>query len=58
MTSCAKSSKGNVIPGLRYRDAVAMIDWLWAGAGIEKGAAHMGPNGTVGHAQLTLETAW
>ncbi len=38
MTSCAKSSKGNVIPGLRYRDAAAMIDWLWAGAGIEKGA--------------------
>ncbi len=52
MTSDATSAKGNVIPGLRYRDAVAAIEWLCRALGFEKNAVYMGPNGTVAHAQL------
>lgn len=50
----AKRSRGNVIPGLRYRDAVGMIEWLCRALGFEKNAVYMGPNGTVAHAQLTF----
>lgn len=54
MTSHAKLSKGNVVPGLRYRDAVAMIEWLCRALGFEKNAVYLGPNGTVAHAQLAF----
>jgi uncharacterized glyoxalase superfamily protein PhnB len=43
-----------VIPGFRYRDAHAAIDWLCKVFGFEKNAVYEGENGTVGHAQLTL----
>lgn len=43
-----------VIPSLRYRDALAAIDWLVRAFGFEKHAVHMGPDNTVAHAQLTL----
>jgi uncharacterized glyoxalase superfamily protein PhnB len=48
------SVKGNVIPGLRYKDAVAMIEWLCRAFGFEKNAVYMGSGETVSHAQLTL----
>jgi uncharacterized glyoxalase superfamily protein PhnB len=43
-----------VIPGLRYRDAPAAIDWLCRALGFEKQAVYPNPDGTIGHAQLTF----
>jgi len=43
-----------VIPGLRYRNALAAIDWLTRAFGFTRHAVYMGPNDTVMHAQLTL----
>ena len=43
-----------VIPALRYRDARAAIDWLCQVFGFERRAVYDGPNGTIGHAELTL----
>jgi uncharacterized glyoxalase superfamily protein PhnB len=54
MTNFAKNCKSTLIPGLRYRDAMAMIDWLCGAFGFEKQAVYQGPNGTVMHAQLTF----
>ena len=47
-------TKSAIIPGLRYRDALAAIDWLCRAFGFQKHAVYMGPNHTVAHAQLTL----
>jgi len=43
-----------VIPGFRYRDAPAAIEWLCNVFGFEKKAVYEGENGTIGHAELTL----
>ena len=43
-----------MIPGLRYRNARAMIDWLCKVFGFERQAVHAGPGDIVMHAQLTL----
>jgi uncharacterized glyoxalase superfamily protein PhnB len=50
----SNQTKSTVIPGLRYRDALAAIDWLTRAFGFEKQAVYMGPNNTVAHAQLTF----
>lgn len=42
-----------IIPGLRYRDAHAMIEWLCRAFGFHKHAVHDDDNGGVAHAQLT-----
>lgn len=47
-------TRSTLIPSLRYRDALAAIDWLIRAFGLEKNAAYMGPNNTVAHAQLTF----
>jgi len=52
MKTCAKQCKATVIPGLRYRNAKAMIEWLVEAFGFEKQAIYEGPNGVVMHAQL------
>jgi uncharacterized glyoxalase superfamily protein PhnB len=55
MTTHAKSTRSTVIPALRYRDALAAIDWLISAFGFEKQAVYLGPdNTTVMHAQLTF----
>lgn len=52
MTTQGKSC---VIPSLRYRDALAAIDWLVRAFGFEKKAVYLGAdNKTVAHAELTL----
>jgi uncharacterized glyoxalase superfamily protein PhnB len=43
-----------VIPGHRYRNAPAAIDWLCRVFGFERKAVHEGPNGVILHAELTL----
>ncbi|HXC94185.1 MAG TPA: VOC family protein [Edaphobacter sp.] len=55
MTTPAKDCRSTVIPAIRYRNALAAIDWLIAAFGFEKQALYLGPdNTTVMHAQLTF----
>ncbi len=55
MSNQAKSCTATIIPSLRYRDALAGIDWLGRAFGFEKNAVYLGPdNKTVMHAQLTF----
>jgi uncharacterized glyoxalase superfamily protein PhnB len=43
-----------IIPGFRYRNAPAAIDWLCRVFGFERHAVHEGENGTIAHSELTL----
>ncbi len=52
--SYARDCKSAVIPSRRYRDCLKAIDWLVEVFGFEKQVVYEGPNGTVGHAQLTF----
>jgi uncharacterized glyoxalase superfamily protein PhnB len=55
MTNQAKTCRSTIIPSLRYRDALAAIDWLIRAFGFEKQAVFVAPdNKTVQHAQLTF----
>jgi uncharacterized glyoxalase superfamily protein PhnB len=47
-------SRSSIIPALRYRDAPAAIEWLCRVFGFARHAVYEGPNGTIGHAELTL----
>jgi len=47
-------SPSSVIPGFRYRDARGAIEWLCNVFGLERNAVYEGENGTIAHAQLTL----
>ena len=46
--------RNSVIPGLRYRNAPAAIDWLCQVFGFERRAVYEGEGGTILHAELTL----
>ena len=47
--------KSNIIPGMRYRDAYASIDWLCSVLGFERHLVVPGDaEGSVAHAQLVL----
>ena len=46
-----------IIPGLRYRDASAAIDWLCDAFGFEKHLVVPGPDGKIAHAQLTFRNS-
>lgn len=48
------NQNGIIIPGLRYKDAPAMIEWLEKAFGFEKHLVVEGENNTIEHAQLTL----
>ncbi len=52
--SFAKNCKSTIIPGLRYRDALGMIDWLCRAFRFEKNAVFSNGDGTVMHSQLTF----
>jgi uncharacterized glyoxalase superfamily protein PhnB len=43
-----------IIPTMRYRDAVAAIDWLCRAFGFEKHLVVPGDDGVIHHAQLTF----
>jgi uncharacterized glyoxalase superfamily protein PhnB len=47
-------AKSRIIPGMRYRDAPAAIEWLCLVFGFEKHLVVPGENGSIAHAQLTL----
>jgi uncharacterized glyoxalase superfamily protein PhnB len=54
MASLAKQTRATVIPGLRYRDAKAAIEFLCNAFGFEKHLVVDGPNNTIAHAQLAF----
>lgn len=54
MSTPAKDCRATVIPGMRYRNAPAMIEWLQRAFGFERHAVYEGPGGTIAHAQLTF----
>jgi uncharacterized glyoxalase superfamily protein PhnB len=54
MSNIAAHSKSTIMPTLRYRNAPAAIDWLCTVFGFERHAVYEGENGTIGHAELTL----
>ncbi|GAA0706757.1 VOC family protein [Dokdonella soli] len=54
MPSLAASTTATIIPSLRYRDALAAIDWLCRAFGFEKQAVHADDKGVVQHAQLVF----
>ena len=54
MHSHAKDTVATVIPALRYRNALAMIEWLCKAFGFEKHAVYADGD-TVHHAQLSWQ---
>lgn len=46
--------RANIIPGMRYRDAPAAIDWLCDVLGFERHLVVPNEDGTIAHAQLVL----
>jgi uncharacterized glyoxalase superfamily protein PhnB len=54
VSSAAKNTKATVIPGLRYRNAPAAIDWLCRTFGFEKQIVVPNEDGAILHAQLTF----
>ncbi|WP_263410497.1 VOC family protein [Terriglobus tenax] len=55
MSSPAAKVPSTVIPGMRYRDCLAAIEWLCTTLGFEKQAVYMSADGIrVDHAQLTF----
>jgi uncharacterized glyoxalase superfamily protein PhnB len=46
--------RSTLIPGHRYRNAPAAIDWLCRVFGFERQTVIEGENGTIAHAELTL----
>jgi len=54
MKNVAKQCTSTVIPGMRYRDALGMIEWLERAFGFEKHAVYMAGDKVVGHAQMTF----
>jgi uncharacterized glyoxalase superfamily protein PhnB len=57
MTTTTSQTTQILYPALRYADAHAAIDWLCKAFGFVKQEVYDGPNGTVAHAQLTLDGA-
>jgi uncharacterized glyoxalase superfamily protein PhnB len=54
MKNVAKNCTAAVIPAMRYRDALKMIDWLERAFDFQKNAVYMGDGNTVAHAQMTF----
>ena len=54
MPTALESRGSTVIPGLLYRDAPAMIEWLCRVFGFEKKAVHEDGQGGIAHAELVL----
>lgn len=54
MATLAADTVSTIIPCLRYRDALAAIDWLCRAFGFEKQAVYADEKGVVQHAQLVF----
>ncbi len=44
----------NIFPAVRYRDANAAVEFLKRAFGAEEKSVHRAPDGTIGHAELSL----
>lgn len=54
MTDYSKNTAATIIPTLRYRDAVAAVDWLCEAFGFEKHLVVPAEGGGIAHTQLVL----
>ena len=54
MSNLAKRTTPTIIPGMRYNDAPAAINWLCNAFGFEKSLVVPNDDGTIAHAQLTF----
>ena len=54
MSNLAKETTSTIIPGMRYNDAPAAIEWLCNVFGFEKQLVVATDDGTIAHAQLTF----
>lgn len=54
MPARSENAPATIIPALRYRDAVAAIEWLCRAFGFEEHLVVPGENGAIAHAQLTF----
>ena len=54
MSTVQIETKSTIMPALRYRNAPAAIDWLCNVFGFARHAVYANPDGTIGHAELTL----
>jgi uncharacterized glyoxalase superfamily protein PhnB len=54
MTDSATRTKSTIMPALRYRNAPPAIDWLCQVLGFARHAVYAAPDGSIGHAELTL----
>lgn len=54
MSEASPSGQPNLIPALSYNDAPAALEWLARAFGFEARFVVPGPDGTVGHAEMTL----
>ncbi len=50
----AKNTRSTIIPAMRYRNALEMIEWLCRAFGFEKQFVFATPEGVVMHSQLTF----
>jgi uncharacterized glyoxalase superfamily protein PhnB len=50
----SEQMRSTLIPSLRYRNALAAIDWLCRAFGLTRNAVYMGEGDSVAHAQLTF----
>ncbi len=57
MTNEARQGGAMIIPGLRYTDAPAAVEWLCAAFGFEKHLVVGGAEGKIAHAQLTYRNS-
>ena len=57
MTNETRQGDAMIIPGLRYTDAPAAVEWLCAAFGFEKHLVVPGGEGEIAHAQLTYRNS-
>ena len=56
MTTPGENRRTGIVPGLRYRDALRMIDWLCDAFGFEQRVIYKGEGNVVMHAELRFGT--
>ena len=55
MADTEKNTPSTIMPTMRYKDAPAAIDWLCQVFGFARHAVYANPDGTISHAELTLD---
>lgn len=55
MKTALTQTKSTIMPALRYADAPGAIEWLCTVLGFERHAVYPAPDGTIAHAELTLQ---